>query len=79
MTDLSTRKTRCVVQFSDCVRERGRLREVIMELSPYGAKVRLKGMRSSFDISPASIYNMAVLKFVAAQKAEKKAKKEGKK
>lgn len=72
MTDLSTRKTRCVVQFSDTVRERGRLREVILELSPYSAKVRLKGMRQSFDLSPASIYNLAVQKFVIQQQDEKK-------
>lgn len=75
MTDLSTRKTRCVVQFSDCVREKGKLREVIMELSPYGAKVRLKGMKTSFDLSPASIYNLAVLKEVDRKRAEKKGKK----
>lgn len=79
MTNLSTRKSKCIVQFSDTIRERGRLREVIMEFSPYGIKVRLKGMRSSYDISPASIYNSAVLKFVAAQKSEKKAKKAGRK
>jgi hypothetical protein len=75
MTDLSTRKTKCVVQFSDAVRERGKLREVIVELSPYCAKVRLKGMRISFDISPASIYNLAVSKAVKKARDEKKAKK----
>lgn len=78
MTDLASRKTRCVVQFSDTVRERGKLREVIFTLSPYGITVRLKGMRQGFDISPASVYNQAVLKFVAAQKAEKKAKRKSK-
>ena len=75
MTDLSSRKTRCVVQFSDTVRERGKLREVIMELTPYGLTVRLKGMRTGFEISPASVYNQAVMKFVTAQRAEKKAKR----
>lgn len=75
MTSLATRKSRLRVEFSDAVRERGRLREVTMEFSPYGIKVRLKGMRQGFDISPASVYNQAVLKFVAAQRAEKKAKR----
>ena len=75
MTSLARRKTRLAVEFSDCVRERGKLREVVMELTPYGMKVRLKGMRSSFDISPAAVYNQAVLKFVAARRAEKKARK----
>jgi hypothetical protein len=48
-----------------------------MDLTPYGMKVRLKGLRTAFDVSPASVYNLAVMKFVAVQKAEKaKAKKE---
>ncbi len=75
MTDLASRKTKCIVQFSDTVRERGKLREVIMELTPYGMTVRLKGMRTGFTVSPASVYNLAVMKAVAAEKAEKAAKK----
>lgn len=75
MTDLSRRKSKCVVQFSDCVRERGKLREVVFTLTPYGISVRLKGMRSSFDVSPASVYNLAVMKQVQKQKDEKKARK----
>jgi hypothetical protein len=75
MTDLSRRKSKCIVQFSDAVRERGKLREVVMELTPYGMRVWLKGMRVAFDVSPASVYNLAVMKAVAAQRAEKKAKK----
>lgn len=75
MTDLSSRKTKCVVQFSDAVRERGRLREVIFHLTPYGIEVRLKGMRQAFQVSPASVYNLAVQKEVNRQKAEKKAGK----
>lgn len=72
MTKMSTRKSRLLVEFSDAVRERGRLREVTMEFSPYGIKVRLKGMRSSYEISPASVYNSAVLKDVERKRAERK-------
>jgi len=75
VTSLAKRKSKLSVEFSDCVRERGKLREIVMDFSPYGVKVRLKGMRSAFEVSPASIYNLAVLKFVTAQKAEKKARK----
>jgi hypothetical protein len=75
MTKMSERKSRLSVEFSDAVRERGRLREVVMDFSPYGIKVRLKGMRASYDISPASVYNQAVMKAVAARRAEKKAKR----
>ena len=75
MTALCHRKTKLCVEFSDAVRERGKLREVVFDLSPYGIRVRLKGMRCAFDVSPASVYNLAVMKFVAAQRAEKKAKR----
>jgi hypothetical protein len=75
MTSLAKRKTRLSVEFSDCVRERGKLREVTMDFTPYGIKVRLKGLRSSFELSPASIYNLAVQKEVERRRLEKKKKK----
>lgn len=78
MTALEKRKSRLVVEASDCIRERGKLREVTLELHPYTLSVRLKGMRQSFELSYAAIYDLAVKKFVAQQKAEKKAKREGK-
>jgi hypothetical protein len=75
MTSLAKRKTRLSVEFSDCVRERGKLREVTMELTPYGIKVRLKGLRSCYDVSPAGVYNLAVRSHVERQRAEKKARR----
>ena len=75
MSILAKRKTRCVLEFSDCIRERGKLREIVFELSPYGIKVRLKGLRASYEITPASVYTSAVMRFVAQQKAEKLAAK----
>ena len=47
MSVLAKRKTRCILEFSDCIRERGKLREIVFELSPYGIKVRLKGLRAA--------------------------------
>lgn len=75
MTSLAKRKTRLSVEFSDTVRERGKLREVTMDFSPYGIKVRLKGLRSAFEVSPASIYNLAVSKHVQRLREEKKARR----
>lgn len=75
MTALESRKSRLVVKASDCVRERGKLREVTLELHPYTMSVRLAGMRQSFEISYAACYDLAVKKFVTAQRAEKKARK----
>jgi hypothetical protein len=79
VTVLSKRKTRAIVEFSDAVREKGKLREVVMILSPYGLSVRLKGMRTAFEVSPASVYNLAVVKHVNAPKAEKAKAKKGRK
>ena len=78
MSVLSKRKTRCVLEFSDCVRERGKLRPVVFELSPYGVRVRLKGLRGSYEITPASVYTSAVLRAVAQKRAEKLAAKKAK-
>lgn len=76
MTSLAKRKTRLSVEFSDCIRERGKLREVTMDFTPYGIKVRLKGLRSVYEISPAAIYNRAVLLEVERRRAEKKKAKQ---
>ena len=76
---LAKRKTRAIVEFSDTIRERGKLRPIVMELSPYGMKVRLKGLRSSYEITPASVYTAAVLKFVNQKRAEKLAARKARK
>lgn len=78
MSKLCERKSRLVAEFSETIRERGRSREIVVQLSPYNIKVKLKGTRTWFDLSPASCYNLAVAKEVARQRAEKKAKREGK-
>jgi hypothetical protein len=75
MTKMAERKTRLSVEFSDCIRERGKLREVIMQFSPYGIQVRLKGLRTSYEVTPAAIYNRAVQVSVDKARAERKAKK----
>jgi hypothetical protein len=75
MSILAKRKTRCVLEFSDTIRERGKLREIIFEVAPYGIRVRLKGLRASYEITPASVYNAAALKFAAQKRAEKLAAK----
>lgn len=75
MTSLAKRKTRLLVEFSDSVRERGKLREVVMEFTPYEIRVRLKGLRSTYSVSPAGIYNLAVRAAVEKARAERKAKR----
>lgn len=75
MSKLCERKSRLVAEFSETIRERGRSREIVVQLSPYNIRVKLKGCRQWYDLSPASCYNLAVAKEVARQRAEKKAKR----
>ena len=79
MSVLAKRKSKCVLEFSDTIRERGKLREIIFDLSPYGIRVRLKGLRGSYEITPASVYNSAVTRAVALKRAEKLAAKKARK
>jgi len=78
MTRLASRKSRLLIETSDMVRERGKLREVILEPHPYTVVVRLKGMRQRYEVSYAGIYNLAAR--LAAEKArqERKLRKAGK-
>ena len=76
---MSARKTRCIVMFDAAIRERGKLREIVFELSPYGIKVRLKGLRAAYEITPASVYTSAVSKFVVQKRAEKLAARKARK
>jgi hypothetical protein len=75
MTALSRRKTKLVIQTDDCIRERGKLREVQIEAHPYFATVKLKGMRQTYEISWGSVYALAVRQSVEAARREKNAKK----
>jgi hypothetical protein len=79
MSKLEKRKSRLLVEFSDCIRERGKSRPIVMELFPYAVRVRLKGMRQSVEVTPASIWNLGMMKFVAQKRAEKLAAKKAKK
>jgi hypothetical protein len=77
MTRLSKRKTRLVITTEDLVRERRKLREVVVEAHPHHAEVRLLGLRKSYVISWAGIYNLAVRNAVEKERAAKKAAKKG--
>ena len=78
MTRLSERKSKLLIQTSDTVREKGKSREVIIEPLPHYAVIRLKGLRSRYEISWAGIWNAAVKIEVERQRAEKKAKRKAK-
>lgn len=73
MTALANRKTRLTFETSGLVRYRGKLREIVVEATPYSATVRLKGTRQRFETSWAGIFNHAVKVQVEARRAAKKA------
>lgn len=75
MTHLETRKSRLVFQTGDMIREKGRLREVVIEARPGYANVRLAGMRTAFAVSWGGIYHFAARLQQEKERAEKKAKK----
>jgi hypothetical protein len=75
VTSLDKRKTRPVFTTCDTVRERGRLREVVIEAQTHFALVRLAGMRTAFPISYAAIYQCAAKIQAERKRAEKKARK----
>lgn len=80
MTKLPGRKSRLLIETSDTVRERGKLREIIVEPDPQGytVAVRLKGTRARFHISWSGIYNAAVKIEVERQRQERKAQRKAK-
>jgi hypothetical protein len=75
MTSLGKRKTRLIFTTCDTVRERGKLREVVIEAQTHYAVVRLAGMRKRFPISYATIYQTAAKIAAERLRAEKKAKR----
>lgn len=75
MSNLAERKTRLSVEFSDSIWEQGKDRNVTMILSPYILRVRLKGKRTSYEISPARVFKMAALLEAEKRRQARKAHK----
>jgi hypothetical protein len=75
MAHLSKRKSRLVFTTSDAVRYRGKMREVVVEVSPFIATCRLAGTRTRYEMSWAGIFQHAARVFADRQCAERKAKR----
>jgi hypothetical protein len=75
LTSLDKRKTRLTFQTCDVVRERGRLREVVIHAETHYALVRLAGTRTAYPISYAAIFHAAARIKAEKERAEKTAKK----
>lgn len=72
MTNLATRKTKLVIESESTVHDGGRYRNVILEAHPTTFTVRLKGLKTSYEISAASIYHLAVKQSVEAARRSKR-------
>lgn len=72
---LEQRKTKLSFQTGDVVRERGKLRQVVIEAHPLYAEVRLSGLRSKYLIPWSAIHGAAVKMYVEAARREKAAAK----
>lgn len=77
MTALVERKTRLTFETADCIRYRGRLREVVVDAHAGYAEVRLKGTRQRFTFSWGGLYHAAAKAFAEEQRAQRKAARRG--
>lgn len=75
MTALAQRRSRLRIETSETKREMGRNREILLEAHPFHADVRLKGLKTSYQISWLAVYDLAVRQAVEASRREKKARK----
>ena len=75
MTSLSERKTRLVIETSETVRYRGKLRPIIIELKPYFCSARLKGTRVRYDMPWMSIFTRAAQISAELEREQRMAKK----
>lgn len=75
MTDLSKRTTRLLFTTSDESREKGRYRKIVVEATPSCAIIKLSGLHQKYIVSWSAIHSLAVKQAVAAERAERKARK----
>ena len=75
MTDLQSRSTRLRFVTASEVREGSKRRRVVCEARPEYLIIKAAGLHSCYTVGWDAIWSMAVKMQVAAEKAEKKAKK----
>jgi hypothetical protein len=75
MSHLTKRKSKLVFTTADTVRYKGKLREVVVEVSPFIATCRLAGTRTRYEMSWSGIFGHAARVFADKQRAERKAQR----
>jgi len=78
MTRLSDRRTRTVFETGSAIRERGRLRPIVVEAHNSFATLRLKGTRKSFTLTYDAMYSLAAKQEADALRRERAIAKKSK-
>lgn len=78
MTDLTLRSTKLKFVTASEVREGPKWRRVVCEARPEYLIIKASGLHSCYTVGWDAIWSLAVKMKVAAEKAEKKAKRAGK-
>ena len=79
MTRLSTRKTKLTFVTDQTARFRGKDREIVVEVFPAFAELRLAGTRTRYEISWRGIYDVAAEVFARRERERKKAERAARK
>lgn len=72
---LSARKTRLTFITNQTVRYRGKLREIVIEVFPEHAAVRLLGTRTRYEVSWRGVFDLAAEIYARREKERRKAER----
>lgn len=75
MRKLEDRKSRAIFETTNAVHERGKQRQVVLELKPGYMMIRVKGTRAQHYLSYTAALNLAIRNEVAARKLERAKKR----
>jgi hypothetical protein len=75
MTHLTKRKSKLVFTTADAIRYKGKLREVVIEVSPFIATCRLSGTSTRYEMSWSGVFTHAARVYADKVRAERKAKR----
>lgn len=79
MTRLANRKTKLTFVTDQTARYRGKERDIVVEVFPSFAELRLAGARTRYEISWRGIYDVAAEVFARRERERKKAERAARK
>lgn len=73
---LAKRKTRLIFITNQTARYRGKEREIVIEVHPEYASVRLHGTRTRYEVSWRGVFDLAAEIYARREQAQKKTERE---